>query len=367
MRVVAIHERLVGSRLAMPVHGDGGRLMLRKGTILSHRILEVLRRRGYTRVAIEDPLLKDIEPEDAINEETRQYSVAALEQATARLMEGKPTIMREVRKAVDLIISDLLSNSKAAVGVYSLCSYDQGTYAHSVNVCVFSLAIAETLGWSASQLRVLGMGALLHDIGKVLVPLSILNKPAELTDEEYALVKTHVEKGWDLLSACYDVGPMAASCALLHHERLDGSGYPRGVKGDQISVFGRITAVADVWEAMTSDRPHRKAIFPEAVVTQMNNMKGTKLGEEMVDALFKRVVLYPTGSILSLWGGFTAVVIKQDPRSNFRPFLRIIAGPGIISPIDLSLYEHPSIKVSVVLDDYPPEVRNAASAEIGGK
>src|SRR5690554_1517312 len=143
MRVVAIHERLVGTRLAMPVHGDGGRLMLKKGTILSYRVMDILRRRGYTRVAIEDPLLKDIEPEDAIKEETRQISVTALEKATNRLMEGKPTITREVKKAVDLIITDLLSNSKAAVGVYSLCSYDQGTYAHSVNVCVLSLAIAE--------------------------------------------------------------------------------------------------------------------------------------------------------------------------------------------------------------------------------
>lgn len=355
MRVVCLHTRIQGEVLAMPVHGDGGRLLLNKGTRLTPRLIEVLLQRGYTRVAIEDPLLEDVEPEEAVSEETRSMAERALDMAAKKLLDGRAPDMGIVRDAVDAIIEDLKANKRTCVGVYSLRSYDESTFIHSVNVCVLSLAIAETMGYSVSEMRILGLGALLHDIGKLLVPTSILRKPGMLTDEEYELVKTHAKKGWELLANCYAAGPVAAHGALDHHERLDGSGYPRKLKGDEISEIGRVTAVADVYDAMTSDRPQRKAIFPEAVYKYMDQEKGTLFDSQAVDALFQRVALYPTGTILSLWGGFVAVVTRQDPRSNFRPFIRIVGGPGITKPVDVSLYDRPDIEVNLVLDDYPSD------------
>lgn len=357
MRVSYLHEGLEGAVLGMPVHGDGGQLLLNRGTRLTKRLITALKLRGYTRVAIEDPLADDVEPEDAVKEETRQKAEMALEKATRKFLDGQIPDVTPLRCAIDAIIEDLRSNKNTCVAVYSLSSYDHATYAHSVNVCILSLAIADSLGWAENQLHTLGLAALLHDIGKMLVPVTILNKPSELTSDEYELIKTHAEKGWSLLSDCYTVGPVVALGALEHHERLDGSGYPRHLTAAEISDIGKVTAVADVYEAMTSDRPHRRGIFPESVYSYMNAKKDTLFDDRCVDNLFKRVALYPTGTILSLWGGFIALVTKQDPRSNFRPYVRIVGGPGITKPIDISLYERPDIKINLLLDDLPSEIK----------
>jgi len=353
MRVVLLHDGLEGAVLAMPVHGDGGRLMLNRGTRLTRRLIAALKQRGYTRVAIDDPVSADVELDDAVREETRLQAENALEEATKKLLEGKSPDMGPVKQAVDGILADLRQNPKKCIAVYSLRMYDQSTYTHCVNVCVLTLGIGDTMGWSFTELRTLGMAALLHDIGKMLVPTTILNKPDKLTQEEYELVKTHAEKGWSLLKDCYGAGPLVAQGALEHHERLDGSGYPRNLKKDEISTTGKITAVADVYEAMISDRPQRRGIFPESVYAFLTQNKDSLFESQAVESLFKRVALYPTGTIISLWGGYVALVTKQDPRSNLRPFVRIVVGPGITKPIDVSLYERPDIKVNFVLDDLP--------------
>ncbi len=363
MRIVALQDKVAGESLAMPVHGDGGRLMLATGMRLTSALISALRKRGYTRVAIQDELMHDVEADETIREETRQLTIRALDTATGNVLRGTPGDLRPIRNAVDAIINDLRDNPKACVGLYSLCSFDEETYTHSINVCVLAVSAAQTLGRPPSELRQVGVGALMHDIGKVLVPRHILNKPALLTDDEYALVKTHAAKGFELLQSCYDVGAVTAHAALDHHERLDGSGYPRQVKGDNISEIGRITAAADVYEAMTSDRPQRRAVLPEAVYAFIMEKRGILFDGDIAEPLFKRVALYPTGTILSLWGGYVAVVVKQDPRSNNRPFVRIVSGPGILRPTDIPLYDRPELTVNLILDDYPPETRRLILSE----
>ncbi|HHX28421.1 MAG: HD-GYP domain-containing protein [Bacillota bacterium] len=361
MRVVALHDKLAGESLAMPVHGDGGRLMLARGMKLTPVLIDVLRRRGYTRVALEDSLTDDMEIDESIQEETRQMTISVMDTVMKNIVRGTPGDVRPIKDAIDAIIADLRDNPKATIGLYSLCAFDEETYTHSINVCVLSLSAAGVLGWSVSQLKDLGLGALLHDVGKVLIPKHIINKPALLTDEEYDLVKTHSMKGFELLQQCYNIGPVIAHSALDHHERLDGSGYPRQVKGDSITDFGRMVAVADVYEAMTADRPQRRAVLPEAVQAFLMEKRGTLFDGDMVEAMFKRVALYPTGTILSLWGGYVGVVVKQDPRANHRPVVRIVSGPGIHRATDIALYERPEMTINMILDDYPPETRRLIS------
>ncbi len=363
MRVVALQDRVAGETLAMPVHGDGGKLMLAVGMRLTAALINVLRKRGYTRVAIQDEVLDDIETDESLQEETRQLTIRVMDTVTGNVLRGNHGDLRPIRNAVEAIIADLRDNPRACIGLYSLCSFDEETYTHSINVCVLSISTAQMLGWQSTDLRQVGIGALMHDIGKVLIPKHVLNKPALLTDDEYTLVKTHTQKGWELLQSAYDVGAITAHAALDHHERLDGTGYPRQVKGDNISEIGRIAAVADVYEAMTSDRPQRRAVLPEAVYTFMMEKRGILFDGDIVEALFKRVALYPAGTILSLWGGYVAVVVRQDPRSNVRPIVRIVSGPGIMKPTDIPLYDRPELTVNLILDDYPPETRRLVLSE----
>lgn len=357
MRIADLQERLEGAYLALPIHGDGGKLMLAPGTRLTKNLIRALRARGYTRVVIKNSLLSDVEPDNPISRKTRIQTETALDQAASKLLSGQPPDLKQVFDAVDAIIADLWSYSGMSSGIVSIQSYDRNTYAHSINVCVLSLSIGDCLGWSLHNLRELGTAALLHDIGKILIPIDLLNKPGPLTDEEYGLMRTHCEKGWELLSECFHASDYAARGALEHHERLDGSGYPKGLAARSISDIGKITAVADVYDAMTADRPHRKAIFPETVYTYMNQCKGVLLDRTAVDALFSRVALYPTGTLLSLWGGYIAVVTAQDPRSNLRPHVRIIGGPGITKPIDIELYSRPDIKINLLLKNYVPDAQ----------
>lgn len=357
MRVVVLHDKLTGESLAMPVHGDGGRLMLSKGTKLTPALISALRNRGYTRVALEDSLTDGMEIDESIQEGTRQTTIRVMDSVMKTILRGAPGDVKPVRDAVDAIIADLRNNPKATVGLYSLCAFDEETYTHSINVCILSLTAAGALGWSISRLKELGLGALLHDVGKVLIPKHIINKPALLTDEEYALVKTHSAKGFELLQKCYNVGAVVAHAALDHHERLDGSGYPRQIKGDSITDFGRIVAVADVYEAMTAHRPQRRAVLPEAVQAFLMEKRGILFDGDVVEAMFKWIALYPTGTILSLWGGYVGVVIRQDPRANHRPVVRIVSGPGIHRATDIPLYERPEMTINLILDDYPPETR----------
>ncbi len=353
MRIVALQQGLVGKTLAMPVHGDGGRLMLAKGMRLTPVLISSLLRHGYTRVAIDDRLLDDVLPDPFIREETRREAIRALDQTFRKVVAGSLANLRPVKDAVNLITADLQKEKGASIGLYSLSSYDEQTYTHSLNVCVLSIAVGQKLKLSAGALRQLGIGALLHDAGKMLIPHTILNKPSKLTEDEYALVKTHTTKGWEILSECYEVGPIAAHAALDHHEREDGSGYPRQRSGKGISVVGKITAVADVYEAMTSDRPQRKAILPEIVHSYLSGAKGSLFASEAVDALLSTVALYPAGTILSFWGGYVGVVTKQDRRSTSRPRVRIMRGPEICEPVDVSLFDRPGLVVDAVLDDYP--------------
>ncbi len=357
MRVVSLQDTLEGSYLAVPIHGDGGRLMLGTDTRLTKRLIRVLQSRGYTKVAIRDPLLEDIEPDDAIDIQTRAQTKAALDKAVTKLVAGQTPDLNEVFHAVDAVIADLWSNFRTSSSIVSIQSYDMDTYTHCINVCILSICIGYNLGWPLSKLRKLGTAALLHDVGKILLPINVLNKPNDLTNEEYAIVKTHCEKGWELLSGCFNTDGFVAQSAMEHHERLNGSGYPRHLGEEKISDVGKITAVADVFDAMTTDRPQRKAILPEAVYSYMSQAKGELFDAKIVDILFNNVALYPTGTILSLWGGYLAVVTAQDPRSGFRPFVRIIGGPGITKPIDISLYSRPDIKINLLLDDYPSDAK----------
>ena len=299
MRIVDLHDRLIGAYLAMPIHGDGGKLMLGAGTRLTRSLIKTLRARGYTKVVVKKSLMPDSVPDHPISLPDTSQTETALEEAANRLLAGRSPDLKRVLEAVDAIIANLWANSGMSSGIVSIQSYDGNTYTHSINVCILSISIGHCLGWRLEDLRELGTAALLHDIGKILIPLDLLNKAGPLTAEEHGLMRTHCEKGWKLLSECFNTG-VYCSRSLEHHGRLDGSGYPKGLTENMISDIGKITAVADVYDAMTRHRPHRKAIFPETLQPH-GTTQGVLFDSAAVDALLSKVALYPTGTLLSLW------------------------------------------------------------------
>ncbi|MBI2400891.1 MAG: HD-GYP domain-containing protein, partial [Deltaproteobacteria bacterium] len=220
---------------------------------------------------------------------------------------GKDVDTGKVTGTVGRMVDSVFRNQDALTSLARLKSFDDYTFAHCVNVCILSLALGRQMGLERADLEDLGTGAILHDIGKMLVPDKVLNKPGKLTDEEFAIMKTHAELGGDMLSGA-KINEAAMLVALQHHERYDGSGYYKGLAKSEIHIFARIAAVADVYDAMTSKRVYQPGMVPEEALKRLYLMRGTHFQPEIVETLIKCLGIYPIGTFVELNTGELAIV-----------------------------------------------------------
>ena len=236
--------------------------------------------------------------------------------------------------------------------------YDDYIYQHSFQVTLYSLAIAKEMGYSESDLRTIGIGAILHDVGKMVTPSEILFKPGRLTNEEFETMKQHARSGFDILRNLHTVSLLVAHCAFQHHERIDGSGYPRALVDYEIHPFAKVIAVADVFDAVTSNRVYRKKMIPSQGIEIIEAGRGTMFDAKVVDALKKSVVHYPNGSILLLSDGRRGVVSKQNVDDAALPFIRIFEENNQLlnTTYQLNLIEEPNIAIEKVETEYILEV-----------
>jgi HD-GYP domain-containing protein (c-di-GMP phosphodiesterase class II) len=238
------------------------------------------------------------------------------------------------------MIDQIFGHTDVVYNMLDIRSYDNYTYAHSVNVCTIALIIGAALKMSRSDLEYLGISALLHDIGKMFIDSQILNKPGSLDPDEYEQVKKHTRDGYELLKDKICISFISSHVAFQHHEREDGSGYPRGLTGDRIHRFAKIVAVADVYDAMTSHRVYRKAMPSHVVIQEIKENADRKFDRSVVEHLEKIVAPYPIGSVLLLNNGEKVVV---DNVSKLECMVRVIFGPRI--GLTFNLYERLDLEV----------------------
>ncbi|MDP2690580.1 MAG: HD-GYP domain-containing protein [Deltaproteobacteria bacterium] len=225
----------------------------------------------------------------------------------------------KVHKTVGKMIGSIFRNRDALTSLVRIKSFDEYVFTHSVNVCILSLIIGRNMGLSRGKLNDIGMGAILHDVGKMLVPAHILNKPGALTPEEFDEVKKHSRLGAEVLGMSKDIKDDSLQIILRHHESYNGKGYPDGLRGEDIHIYARIAAVADIYDAMTSDRIYRKAISPNEVLQKMYMLRFTHYDPEFVERLIKSLGIYPVGTLVGLNTGELAIVRKQDPLHPLKP------------------------------------------------
>ncbi len=197
------------------------------------------------------------------------------------------------------------------VNMIDLKVFDDYTYSHSVNVAVLSIIIGVTMGLGRKELTKLGLGALLHDIGKVFIDKDIVNKPGKLTDEEFSSMKMHSKLGYDYVRDRFQLPVKSYVAVLDHHERYDGSGYPNSKKGDEISDFGKMIALADVYDALTSERPYRKALPPSEAMEYIMGNSQVHFDPELVKVFSRKVAPYPVGTLVKLSNGMTGLVVEN--------------------------------------------------------
>ena len=233
----------------------------------------------------------------------------------------------EAKKAVAGMVESVVRNPDALVWLTQLKKKDEYTALHSLRVCILALTFGRHLGLSAEQLNVLGIGALLHDVGKFKVPNEILNKPARLTDAEYQIMKTHVPLGVEILENTPNIPPAAIEVARRHHERYSGSGYINGFSGDEIGLFGLVGAIVDTYDAITSDRAYHSGMSAYDALNLLYQARNTEYHTGLVEQFIQCMGVYPIGSVVEMNSGSVGVVISINRARRLKPRVALVLDP----------------------------------------
>jgi putative nucleotidyltransferase with HDIG domain len=265
------------------------------------------------------PIADELENAARVCLQARQAVTSMFQEARM----GRAVDMEGAQRLVEEISYSVSRSASAVISLARLKTADTYTFMHSVAVCAMMMALGRELGLDDKQVRSAGLAGLLHDLGKAMVPAEVLNKPGALSATELAVVRRHPQLGYNLLRKAPDVDPAALDVCLHHHEKMNGSGYPEKLQGEAISLFARMGAVCDVYDAITSNRPYKAGWDPAESMRVMGQWVGEHFDAQVFQAFSRSLGIYPVGSLVRMGSGMLGVVVEQTPDAPTAPRVKV--------------------------------------------
>ncbi len=339
MKLVDIETVEPGQYLGKTIFSSNGAVLLSTGVQLTVYMISTLKRLGVTTIYIDDPMFRDISHEELLSEETKRAVIHQMSETFEQLRSGKNFSSKAIGQTVDDLLEDVMQNQNLMIQLSDIRTADNAMFLHAMNVCTMASLVGLNMGLNMIQLKELAMGALLHDIGKLGAP--------EVQEGRMH----HAWRGFELLKNKREYSLLVAHVAFQHHEAIDGSGAPRGLTGDDIHTYAKITAVVNMYDNMIYQSGDEKPLLPHEACERMNAFSGTLLDHEVLVHFMRIVSIYPNGISVKLSTRQTGVVVGQHRGLPGRPVVRVIdkEGDEAVGYNEIDLAQHTTVFIETVL------------------
>ncbi len=339
MKLVDIETVEPGQYLGKTIFSSNGAVLLNTGVQLTVYMISTLKRLGVTTIYIDDPMFRDISHEELLSEETKRAVIHQMSETFEQLRSGKNFSSKAIGQTVDDLLQDVMQNQNLMIQLSDIRTADNAMFLHAMNVCTMASLVGLNMGLNMLQLKELAMGALLHDIGKLGAP--------EVQEGRMH----HAWRGFELLKNKREYSLLVAHVAFQHHEAIDGSGAPRGLTGDDIHTYAKITAVVNMYDNMIYPSGDEKPLLPHEACERMNAFSGTLLDHEVLVHFMRIVSIYPNGISVKLSTRQTGVVVGQHRGLPGRPVVRVIdkEGDEAVGYNEIDLAQHTTVFIETVL------------------
>ena len=357
MRRVLVDYLKEGMIVGRTIYNKRGEEQLKEGVVLDQDYISLLVSSGVSFVMVDDGIPFQLqEPSDVISRQTRSLAVEQMKRVLLEARESGRLLVepQALYGTVGEFIRQLLANRDVIFNLVDMRMMDDYLFAHSVNVCVLSVMTGITMGYDRSDLELLGIGALLHDLGKIKMPDEILNKPSSLNEKEWETIKMHTIFGYEIITEAGTLDETIAVIALQHHENYDGTGYPLGLPNEQITEFAQIVAIADKFDAITAERCYRKAFPPIEAYEMCEASLNYYVKESVARAFIYNIAAYPANTVVELSNGMIGVTTKTYKGNSLFPLVKVYCDKNknvMAAPVHVPLYKSEGLRIVRILQD----------------